>query len=115
MADEARAHDQIHVRAERLEQARDLRRIILTVAVDQDDHPFPRLGQAPPYGRALPAVHGQPEHARPRAGGHLPGGIRRAVVDDQHLTPRYRAQRLAYHIADHRRLVVCRHQHGDGR
>ena len=113
VSDEAGADD--HVRApvdDRLQQRRDLVRIVLAVAVDlhgEVEAVLERVLVAGLDRAADPEVEGEPDDPRARLGGEPGGRVGRAVVDDEDLEFRVDRADLAHDGGDRAGLVVRRH------
>ena len=114
-AREARADDHVGVTVEhRLDQAVDVCRIVLTVAVEQHQRigmDRARMLERGLDGRGLAFVARVAQDGRARGFGDHRGGIGRAVVDDEHEAALF--AQLEHQAADEAVLVVGRngHQH----
>ena len=114
--EEARPHDELDVGREGAEEAGDLLRRVLPVAVEEHHHVARDAREALADGGPLAPVDGHPVDARPRALGLGRGVVARAVVYHEHLAEAGRVgDAAAHHRADGGTLVVGRDEHAHPR
>ena len=120
----ARAARDVGAVLERLDQARQVLRRVLEVAVHRDQHLAPRPDEPRVHGGVLPEVPLEAHRAHPPVGRVEPlelaeGRVRRAVVDEDQLERVARAverfDRPRVELAEARGLVVDRDHDRDGR